>query len=51
MKLSATNYGCELLNLIGTVTTVELISSFTTAVCEYWNVRDKYKFDNDEDVR
>ena len=25
---------------------VELISTFTTAVCESWNVSDKYTWDN-----
>ena len=33
---------CELLNLTGTVGKVELISTFTTAVCGSWNVSDKY---------
>ena len=32
------NYGCELFNLIGTVEKVELISTFTAAVSESWNV-------------
>ena len=41
------NYGCELLNLNGTVWKVELISTFTTAVCECRNVSDKYTWDND----
>ena len=40
------NYGCELFNLIGMVKKVELISTFTTAVCESWNVSDKYTWGN-----
>ena len=39
-------YGCELVNLTGTVVKVELISIFTTAVFECWNVCDKYTWDN-----
>ena len=39
----------ELFNLIGTVGKVELISTFTTVVCESWNVSDKYTLDNAED--
>ena len=46
MNFSLKNYGCELLNLTGTVGKVELISTFTTAVCESWNVSDKYTWDN-----
>ena len=46
MNVSLKNYGCELFNLIGTVGKVELISTFTTAVCESWNVSDKYTWDN-----
>ena len=46
MNVSLKNYGCELFYLIGTVEKVELISTFTTAVCESWNVRDKYTWDN-----
>ena len=34
MNFSLKNYSCELLNLTGTVGKVELISTFTTAVCE-----------------
>ena len=30
---------------------VELISTFTTAVCESWNVSDKYTWDNAEDLK
>ena len=51
---SLTDYSCEL-NLTGTVGKVELISfissTFTTAVCESWNVSDKYTWDNDEDLK
>ena len=46
MNFSLKNYSCELFNLIGTVRKVELISTFTTAVCERWNVSDKYTWDN-----
>ena len=46
MNFSLKNYGCELLNVIGKVGKVELISTFTTAVCESWNVSDKYTWDN-----
>ena len=42
MNFSLKNYGCELFNLIGTVGKVELISAFTTVVCESWNVLDKH---------
>ena len=40
------NYSCELLNLTGMVWKVELISTFTTAVCESRNVSDKHTSDN-----
>ena len=30
---------------------VELISTFTTAVCESWNVNDKYTWDNAGDLK
>ena len=30
---------------------VELISTFTTAVCESWNVSDKYIWDNAVDLK
>ena len=40
MDFSLKNYGCELVNLIGTVGKVELIPTSTTAVCESWNVSD-----------
>ena len=42
MNFSLKDYSCELLNLTGTVGKVELISPFTEAVCESWNVSDKY---------
>ena len=42
MNFSLKNYGCELYNLIETVGKVELISTFTIAVCESWNVSEKY---------
>ena len=50
MNFSLKNYSCELLNLTGTVGKVELISTFTTAVCESWNVGDKYTWDNGGDL-
>ena len=46
MNFSLENYSYELLNLTGTVGKVELISTFTTAACESWNVSDKYTWDN-----
>ena len=51
MNFSLKNYSCELLNLTGTVGKVELISTFTTAVCESWNVSDKYTWDNAGDLK
>ena len=42
MNFSLKNYSSELLNLTGTVGKLELISTFTTAVCKSWNVSDKY---------
>ena len=51
MNVSLKNYGCELFNLIRTVGKVELISNFTTAVCESWNVSDKYTWDNAGDLK
>ena len=51
MNFSLKHYGCELLNLTGTVGKVELISNFTTAVCESWNVSDKYAWDNAGDLK
>ena len=51
MNFSLKNYSCELFNLFGTVGKVELISTFTTAVCESWNVIDKYTCDNAGDLK
>ena len=51
MNFLLKNYSCELLNLTGTVGKVELISTFTTAVCESWNVSDKYTWDNAGDLK
>ena len=48
MNFSLKNYCCELFTLTGTVWKVELISTFTTAVCESWNVSDKYTWNNAE---
>ena len=47
---SLKNYSCELVNLTGTVGKVELIPTSTTAVCESWNVSDKYTWDNVGDL-
>ena len=51
MNFSLKNYSFEMLNLTGTVGKVELISTFTTAVCESWNVSDKYTWDNAGDLK
>ena len=51
MNYSLKNYSCELLNLTETVAKVELISNFTTAICERWNVSDKYTWDNAGDLK
>ena len=51
MNFSLKNYSFELLNLTGTVGKVELISTFTTTVCESWNVSDKYTWDNAGDFK
>ena len=51
MNFSLKNYSCELLNLIGTIGNVELISTFTTAVCEILIVSDKYTWDNAGDLK
>ena len=51
MKFSLKNYTCELFNLTGTVGKVELISTFTRAVCESWNVSNKYTWDNAGDLK
>ena len=48
MNFSLENYSCELVNLTGTV---ELIPTSTTAVCESWNVSDKYTWDNARDLK
>ena len=51
MNFSLKNYGCELINLTRMVGKVELISTFTTAVCESWNVSDKYTWGNAGDLK
>ena len=51
MNFSLKNFGCELFDLIGTVGKVELISTFITAVCESWNVSEKYSWDNAGDLK
>ena len=51
MNFSLKNYSCELFNLIGMVGKVELISTFTAAVCRSWNVSDKYTWDNAGDLK
>ena len=51
MNFSLKNYSFELLNLTGTVGKVELISTFTTAVCESWNVSNNYTWDNTGDLK
>ena len=51
MNFSLKSYSCEFVNLTGTVRKVELISTFTTAVCESWNVSDKYTWDNAGDLK
>ena len=51
MNVSLKSYSCELLNLTETVGKVELISTFTTAVCKSWNVSDKYTWDNAGDLK
>ena len=51
MNFSLKNYSCELINLTGTVGKVELIPASTTAVCESWNVSDKYTWDNVGDLK
>ena len=50
-NFSLKNYSCELLNLTGTIVKVELISTLTTAVCESWNVSDKYTWNNAGDLK
>ena len=51
MNFSLKSYSCELVNLTGTVGKVELIPVSTTAVCESWNVSDKYTWDNAGDLK
>ena len=51
MNFSLKNYSCELVNLTETVGKVELIPSSTTAICESWNVNDKYTWDNAGDLK
>ena len=51
MNFLLKNYRCQLLNLTGTVGKVQLISTFTTAICESWNVSDKYTWDNAGDLK
>ena len=51
MNFSSKNYSCELVNLTGTVGKVELIPTSTRAVCESWNVSDKYTWDNAGDLK
>ena len=51
MNFSLKNYSCELVNLTRTVGKVELIPTSTTAVCESWNVSDKYTWDNAGDLK
>ena len=51
MNFSLKNYSFELFNLPRTVGKVELISTFTTAVCESWNVSDKYTWDSAGDLK
>ena len=51
INFSLKNYSCELFNLTGTVGKVELISTLTTAVCESWNVSDKYTWNNAGDLK
>ena len=46
MNFSLKNYSCESLNLTGTVGKVELISTFTTAICKNWNLSYKYTWGN-----
>ena len=50
MNFLLKSYSCELVNLTGTVGKVELIPTSTTAVCESWNVSDKYTWDNAGDL-
>ena len=49
-NFSFKSYSCELFTLTGTVGKVELVKTFTTAVCESWDVSDKYTRDNAGDL-
>ena len=49
--LSLKNYGCQLFYLIGTVGTVEFLSTFATDVYECWNVSYQYTWDNAADFK
>ena len=51
MNFSLKNYSCELVNLTETIGKVELIPTSATAVCESWNVSDKYTWDNAGDIK
>ena len=51
INFSLKNYSCELVNLTGMVGKVELIPTSTTAVCESWNMSDKYTWDNVGDLK
>ena len=51
MNFLLKNYSYELVNLTGTVGKVELIPTSITAVCERWNVSDKYTWDNVGDLK
>ena len=51
VNFSLKNYSCELVNLTRTAVKVELIPTSTTAVCESWNVSDKYTWDNAGDLK
>ena len=51
MNFSLKHCSFELFNLTRTVGKVELISTFTTAVYESWNVSDKYTWDNAGDLK
>ena len=51
MNFSLKNYSFELFHLTEMVGKVELISTFTTAVSESWNVNDKYTWDNAGDLK
>ena len=51
MNFSLRNFSSEMLNLTGTVGKVELISTYTTAACESWNVSDRSTSDNAGDLK